>query len=165
MTDSGPERARRDLSAVLADGRVEMAEAQARMAELGHPAGRIDKARRALEVKTTRQGAPGTRQTFHWELPTTTCPLCCRPYGPVTSTQPGPWPMQEDGNTDYWRVAEVSNETRTMPMEPRRVVVERVPLEPSGPPRCDRCGMAAAADRGQPCPYWPNGRRCMGTLR
>ena len=53
-----PEQARRDLAEILSRGRVEISDAMAQMAELGHSAGRVDRARRALEVETVRQGRP-----------------------------------------------------------------------------------------------------------
>lgn len=45
---TGPEQARQDLAAILSGDRVEMGEAMRLMAERGHPAGRVDRARRAL---------------------------------------------------------------------------------------------------------------------
>jgi hypothetical protein len=60
------------------------------MAERGHPAGRVDRARRALEVETIRQGPPGSRQTFYWQLPTS-CPTCSRPFGPDETPASAPW--------------------------------------------------------------------------
>jgi hypothetical protein len=97
---TGPEQARQDLAAILSGDRVEMGEAMRLMAERGHPAGRVDRARRALEVETIR-GPPGSRQTFYWQLPTS-CPTCSRPFGPDETPASAPWGGDRATIGDYW---------------------------------------------------------------
>jgi hypothetical protein len=153
-----------DLAEILASGRLEIGEAQARMADLGHPAGRIDRARRALEVETIREGPPGTRQRFYWELPTS-CPCCRRPYRPVAVHEPIPWRRNQADVGDYW-----TGEPYTIEPPSLDPVVPSTPpptrrFEPVEPPRCTICGKAAAVDRGSPCPFWrTDGRRCAGVV-
>jgi hypothetical protein len=134
------------------------------MLERGHPKGRTDRARAALGVKLVREGAPGTRQRFWWRLPDI-CPTCLRSFTPVGPNRPAMWGSHQGVDGDYWAEHNRPTEQESPPAELPREVITRVPLEPDGPPRCDRCGMAAAADRGMACPYWPAGRKCSGTLR
>jgi hypothetical protein len=161
---TGPERARQDLAEILTGGRVEVDDAIASMLERGHPKGRTDRARAALGVKLVREGPPGSRQKFWWRLPDI-CPTCLRSFAPVGPNRPTMWGSHRGVDGDYWAEYAPLTEQESTREEPPREVVARVPLEPDGPPRCDRCGMAAAADRGMACPYWPGGRRCLGTLR
>jgi hypothetical protein len=160
---TGPERAREDLQAILADGRLEVDDAIAQMLDRGHPKGRVDRARAALGVKLVREGPPGTRQRFWWRLPDI-CPTCLRSYTPVGANRPTMWGSHRDVDGDYWAAHHPVTEQESMPPELPREVITRVQLEPDGPPRCDRCGMAAALPAGSSCPYWPGGRRCQGRL-
>jgi hypothetical protein len=156
-----PEQARQDLTEILSDGRLELSDAQARMAERGHPAGRIDRARRALEIETVREGPPGTRQRFFWQLPGT-CPTCLRPYGPDAGHEATAWGMNRAGSSDYWSDAPAPIEPPSNPPEARPAPP---PLPDYGPPRCNVCGRASASSPGQQCPYQTmSGVRCVGTV-
>jgi hypothetical protein len=97
---TGPEQARKDLALILSDGRVELGEAMSLMADRGHPAGRVDRARRALEVETIRTGPPGSKQVFFWELPMS-CPTCLRPYRPDVTPASASWGRNGAAITDY----------------------------------------------------------------
>jgi hypothetical protein len=162
---TGPEQAREDLAEILSDGRLEMGEAISRMGELGHPAGRVDRARRALEVETVRTGPPGSKQVFYWELPGT-CPTCMRPFGPDVAPTPAPWGRNGGTISDYY-----SDESR--PIEPPSPPPEVQPAPPPQPPlrdfrapRCNVCGKASALEPGSPCPYWGRiGQRCRGRMQ
>jgi hypothetical protein len=134
---------------------------------LGLSSDQVRAARKRLGV--SREMGAVSRRDGHWwwRLPGYTCPTCGAPWA-------GRWPLEGPGG-DYWAtdhapshaMAEDRPVTPPEPEPPTPVmrVPPAVPLEPDGPPRCDRCGMAAAADRGMACPYWPAGRKCGGTLR
>jgi hypothetical protein len=158
---TGPEQAREDLAEILSDGRVELGEAMAQMAERGHPAGRIDRARRALEVETVREGPPGTRQTFYWRLPDA-CPTCLRPYRLDVAPAATPWGSHRVGNGDYWRDEPPANEPPSLPPEVQPVPP---PLPPLGPPRCSVCHRASALEPDSRCPFQGPTGRCPGTVR
>jgi hypothetical protein len=113
---TGPEQARQDLAEILSDGRLELAKAMAHMIKLGHSAGRVDRARRALEVDTIREGPPGTRQTFYWQLPDC-CPTCLRPYRPDATPTSASWGGNGAIIGDYWREERVATEPPRSPPE------------------------------------------------
>jgi hypothetical protein len=158
---TGPEQAREDLARLLSDGRVELGEVRARMAELGHPPTRVERAGRALDVRMIRQGKPGTHQRFSWELPDA-CPTCQRPWQQDSPPQADAWTRNTAGNGDYWR-------ERAAPIELPSVELVAQPAPPPlprlGPPRCSACGRASASAPGERCPYQSvDGRRCVGTV-
>jgi hypothetical protein len=162
---TNPEQARQDLAEILSGGRVEISEAQARMAERGHPPGRIDRARRALEVDTVRQGRPGVTQQFFWRLPTS-CPTCLRPFGPGGVSASAPWNGYQAGDADGWRDDASHIEPPHDPPEVQFPPSQPAPLPRSGPPRCSLCGKASAVDPGSPCPYFTTaGQRCRGVVQ
>jgi hypothetical protein len=138
MTSVLVEAAARDLRATLKDGPVEMHEALARMASIGHPPDRTQRAKRALGVRTPRTGPVGTKQTFKWELPTR-CPTCGRAYVPDAWAHTLTAPTTDPG------VAGVDQEQDT-PIE--QAPFRRLDL---GPVRCTVCGKAWALDPGQRC--------------
>jgi hypothetical protein len=161
---TGPEQARQHLAEILCAGRVELREAQALMAERGHPVGRVDGARRALEVITIRTGPPGSRQAFFWELPRT-CPTCMRPYRPDGVHKSTPWGGNRGDIGDYWAGESSPIETVCPPDEIQPAPLPRPPLRDYGPPRCNLCGKASALTPGAPCPFWrADGRRCAGEV-
>lgn len=156
---TGPEQARQDLTEVLSAGRLKMSEAQALMAERGHPPGRVDRARRALQVETVRTGAPGSKQVFFWRMPTS-CPTCMRPFSPDPVHEPTAWRRNQADIGDYW-----TGESHSIEPPPQELDVTPH-LEPYHPPVCDRCGRTSAMDRGQLCPWRPTGGAlCGGTMR
>jgi hypothetical protein len=136
----------------------------AQMAERGHPAGRTDRARRALEVETVRQGRPGIRQRFFWRLPTS-CPTCLRAFGPDGVSVSAPWDEYRAGSGDYWSNQASPIEPPPSPPEVRPPPPPAAPVPHSGPPRCNACQRTAALDSGSACPYWTaSGQRCPGRM-
>lgn len=160
---TSPEQARQDLAEILGEGRVEMNDAQTRMAERGHPAGRIDRARRALKVRMVRVGKPGSRQTFWWELPTA-CPTCFHPFRPDPAPASAGWYRGQAGNTDYWSDEHAPIEPPSPPADVPPLPSPPPRLEPYGPPRCTVCGKASAMAIGERCPWQLTGRRCPGAM-
>jgi hypothetical protein len=160
---TGPEQARQDLAEILESGRLEIAEAQALMAQRGHPAGRVDRARRALEVETVRQGPPGIRQQFFWRLPTS-CPTCMRPFSPDEGTASVPWGRDRDTIGDYWQEQTPPIEPESPEPAPHFMSPPPPQLDAYAPPVCDRCGKISAQERGAPCPWWNGPRLCGGTM-
>jgi hypothetical protein len=161
---TGPEQARQDLADILSGDRVEMGEALALMAERGHPPGRVDRARRALEVETVREGPVGSRQRFSWQLPGS-CPTCLRPFGPDAAAEPTPWGGNRPADGDYWQ--KPRSPIEPVPPEPAPQPTPPPPprYEPVGPPVCSVCRRASAMPVGGQCPWQTvDGRRCVGVL-
>jgi hypothetical protein len=160
---TGPEQARVDLAEILADGRVDLGEVRARMAELGHPPTRIERAGRALDVRMIRQGKPGTHQSFSWEL-RDACPTCHRPWQQDSPPQSEGWSRNAAGNGDYWREPAAPIESPSMELEAPPTPPPTRRFEPSGPPICSVCRRPSAFSVGERCPWQPGGIRCPGVM-
>jgi hypothetical protein len=137
-----------DLLALLADGPVARGVALERMAGRGHPASRVDLARRRLGVRTIRTGPPGTKQVFYWELPTH-CPTCHQRF------RADGWDLNNFEGMYEAPIEEPEPEVIT-PIEPASAVKPRPAFRSSdGPSTCGVCGRT-----------WmlPAGRRCIGLV-
>jgi hypothetical protein len=177
-----------------ADGPVPARDVLDLLDDLGYTADQVKRMRRKIGVDrdhgaVERDTSGGRGQEFWtWTLPPAAaeCPVCG--HDPHAYNPGVPFRLVDDYEPDHERSVEAELFADSPPALPgREIATDTTAADALASPDvaevvegssstgadvawrstavCSVCGQAAAVPSGTPCPYWPNGRPCPGTIR